>query len=79
MVTWWGVPIIMHYYFVTYNLFKLFLMHKISVYKYIYENGKREKKRNSQLAGPGGNFGPAERGAGGPLGPPAGDGVGTTP
>jgi hypothetical protein len=25
-------------------------------------NGKRKKKRNSQLAGPGGNFGPAERG-----------------
>jgi hypothetical protein len=24
-------------------------------------NGKRKKKRNSQLAGPGGDFGPAER------------------
>jgi hypothetical protein len=64
---------------VPYNLFKLFLVHKISAYKYIYENGKRKKKRNSQLAEPGGNFGPAERGrargAGGPLGPPAGDGA----
>jgi hypothetical protein len=40
--------------FVPYNLFKLFLVHKISAYKYIYENGKRKKKRNSQLIGPGG-------------------------
>jgi hypothetical protein len=39
-------------------------VHKISVYKYIYENGKRKKKRDSQLAGPEGNFGPASAGAG---------------
>jgi hypothetical protein len=33
--------------FVPYNLFKLFLVHKISSYKYIYENGKKkwEKKK----------------------------------
>jgi hypothetical protein len=56
---------------VPYNLFKLFLVHKISAYIYIYiyiymkmgkRNGKRKKKRNSQLAGPGGDFGTAERG-----------------
>jgi hypothetical protein len=48
--------------FVPYNLFKLFLVHKISTYKYIYiyiyENGKKKwekkKKRNFLLAGPGG-------------------------
>jgi hypothetical protein len=43
---------------VPYNLFGLFLVHKISAYKYIYEmgkrNGKRKRKREFQLAGPGG-------------------------
>jgi hypothetical protein len=44
---------------VPYNLFKLFLVHKISAYKYIYiyENGKnkweKKKKREFLLAGPG--------------------------
>jgi hypothetical protein len=52
--------------FVPYNLFKLFLVHKISIYKYIYENRKKKwekgkKKGNSQLAGPGG-FWPSEHG-----------------
>jgi hypothetical protein len=53
---------------VPYNLFKLFLVHKLSVneYTYIHENrkknGKRKKKRDSHLAGPVGDFGPAERG-----------------
>jgi hypothetical protein len=51
---------------VPYNLFKLFLVHKISAYKYTYENEKnkweKEKKRNSRLTGPGGNFGPVGRG-----------------
>jgi hypothetical protein len=51
--------------FVPYNLFRLFLVHKISIYEYIYmkigkRNGKRKKKRNSQLTGPGG-FWPSER------------------
>jgi hypothetical protein len=61
---------------VPYNLFKLFLVHKKSAYKYIYENWKNkwEKEFSASLAG--GNFGPAERrrarGAGGPLGPLAG-------
>jgi hypothetical protein len=32
MVTWWGVPFIRHYYFVPYNLFRLLLVHKISIY-----------------------------------------------
>jgi hypothetical protein len=45
--------------FVPYNLSRLFLVHKISAYKYIYmkmgkRNGKRKRKRNFQLAGPGG-------------------------
>jgi hypothetical protein len=46
--------------FVPYNLFRLFLVHKISIYEYIYiymkigkRKGKRKKKRNSQLTGPG--------------------------
>jgi hypothetical protein len=46
---------------VPYNLFKLFLVHKISAYNYICGNGKRKKKRDFLLAGPGGVFGPAER------------------
>jgi hypothetical protein len=46
MVTWWGVLIIII--FVPYNLFKLFLVHKISVYKYIYENGKKNWKKEKR-------------------------------
>jgi hypothetical protein len=47
-------------------------------------NGKRKKKRGFLLTGPGGNFGPVECGrahtqAGGPVGPPAGDGAGMAP
>jgi hypothetical protein len=51
---------------VPYSLFKLFLVHKISVYNYIYENGKKKwekkKRREFLLAGPGGrDFGPPGR------------------
>jgi hypothetical protein len=65
--------------FVPYNLFRLFLVHKISIYVYIYmkigkRNGKRKNKRNSLLTRPRrGDFGPASAGArarvGGPAGP----------
>jgi hypothetical protein len=45
---------------VPYSLFKLFLVHKISVYNYIYENGKKKwekkKRREFLLAGPGGEI-----------------------
>jgi hypothetical protein len=71
--------------FVPYNLFKLFLVHKISAYKYICEkgkrNGKRKKKRNSRLTGPGGisawsGAGVRRRGQMGPYDPRgAGDGA----
>jgi hypothetical protein len=67
MVTWWGVPIVRHYYFMHYNLFRLFLVHKISIYIHIYKNRKRKRKKKKekgfpQLAGRGGGgFGPAER------------------
>jgi hypothetical protein len=50
--------------FVPYNLFRLFLVHKISAYKYIYENGEKkwEKKKRKEFpaswAGGGGDFGP---------------------
>jgi hypothetical protein len=51
--------------FVPYNLFKLFLVHKISAYNSIYENGKKKwekkKERVFLLAGPGGDFGPPRR------------------
>jgi hypothetical protein len=47
--------------FVPYSLFKLFLVHKISAYNYIYENGKKKKRREFLLAGPGGDFGPPGR------------------
>ena len=46
------------------NLFKLFLVHKISAYKYIWENGKKkwEKKKKKDFlslwAGGGGDFRP---------------------
>jgi hypothetical protein len=43
---------------VPYNLFGLFLVHKILAYRYIYENGKKKRRRNFQLAGPGGGFRP---------------------
>jgi hypothetical protein len=46
---------------VPYNLFKLFLVHKISAYKYICENGKKkwEKKKENdfQVNRAGGDFG----------------------
>ena len=68
-----------------YKLFKLFLVHKISAYNYICENGKRngkrKKKRNSRLTGPGGilawsGAGARDRGQLGPDGPRgAGDGA----
>jgi hypothetical protein len=34
--------------FVPYDLFKLFLVHKISIYKYIYENGKKKWKKEKE-------------------------------
>jgi hypothetical protein len=46
------VPSFKYYYFVPYNLFRLFLVHKISIYAFLYENRKRKRgkekgKRNS--------------------------------
>jgi hypothetical protein len=46
---------------VPYNLFRLFLVHKISIYAYIYmkigkRNGKRKKKRNFPANSVGGDF-----------------------
>jgi hypothetical protein len=54
---------------VPYNLFKLFLVHKISIYKYIYEirkkKWKKEKEREfSANWAEGEDFGPASAGAG---------------
>jgi hypothetical protein len=61
-----------YYYFVPYNLFRLFLVHKMSIYAYVYgnrkiemEKGKGKKKRNFPANWAGGNFGPA-RGRAGP-------------
>jgi hypothetical protein len=58
---------------VPYNLFKLFLVHKISAYKYIYENGKtkweKEKEKGFQANWAGGDFGPAGCAASWPIGP----------
>jgi hypothetical protein len=50
---------------VSYNLFRLFLVHKISIYAFIYENRKikmekRKKEKGSRLAGSRGEFDPAE-------------------
>jgi hypothetical protein len=48
---------------VPYNLFKLFLVHKISAYKYIYENGKKkwekEKEKEFSASWAGGGFRPS--------------------
>jgi hypothetical protein len=33
---------------VPYNLFKLFLVHKISAYKYTYENGKKKRENKKE-------------------------------
>jgi hypothetical protein len=71
---------------VSYNLFRLFLVHKISIYAYVYENRKKKWKKEkrkgiSLLTGPGEDFGPAEACAraasrqAAQLGPPAGDGA----
>ena len=55
------MPSFKYYYFVSYKIFGLFLVHKILTYIHIYENRKREKKKekrkkikDSWLAGPGG-------------------------
>ena len=52
--------------FVPYNLFKLFLVHKISTYKYICENGKKkwekEKEKEFQVNRVRGDFGLVRRG-----------------
>jgi hypothetical protein len=70
---------------VPYNLFKLFLVHKISAYKYIYENGKKKwekkKERVFLLAGPGEilahlGVSACTDAVGGPLGPSAGETAG---
>jgi hypothetical protein len=37
-----------YYYFLPYNLFRLFLVHKISIYAFIYENRKRKKKKEKR-------------------------------
>jgi hypothetical protein len=50
---------------VPYNLFGLFLVHKISAYKYIYENGEKkwEKKKKKEIPASwaGGDFSPPRR------------------
>jgi hypothetical protein len=65
---------------VPYNLFKLFLVHKILAYNYICGNGKnkweKKKERDFLLAGPGGVFGPAERERGRRPSRPTKEGVG---
>jgi hypothetical protein len=75
--------------FVPYNLFKLFLVHKISIYEYIYGNRKKkwkkEKERNSELTGLGGFWPASARPRGHAAhsarqrGKRRGDGAGTAP
>jgi hypothetical protein len=65
--------------FVSYNLFKLFLVYKISTYKYICENGKKnwekEKEKEFQVNWAEGGIsawsgaGARRRGQMGPVGP----------
>jgi hypothetical protein len=58
--------------FVPYNLFRLFLVHKISIYVYIYENRKKkwkkEKEKEFHTNWAGGILAQRAR-AGGPVGP----------
>jgi hypothetical protein len=66
---------------VPYNLFRLFLVHKISIYAFIYENRKKEKDFLANWAE--GDFGPTGGArvatqAGGPARPASESGVGTT-
>jgi hypothetical protein len=57
MAAWWSVPSFKYYYFVPYNLFRLFLVHKISTYAFLYENRKRKRKKEFWIARPGGGGG----------------------
>jgi hypothetical protein len=47
MAAWWSVPCFKYYYFVPYNLFRLFLVHKISIYAFYMKIGKEKGKKNS--------------------------------
>jgi hypothetical protein len=72
MVTWWGVPIVRHYYFVPYNLFRLFLVYKISIYIHIKKEKKKEKRKGiSSASWARGEIRPSRARAGGPLSLPA--------
>jgi hypothetical protein len=75
---WWlgGVcQVFKYYYYVPYNLFGLFLVHKISIYAYVYENKKRNGKRKKKRVFPANWAGGISaqqrraRAAGGPAGP----------
>jgi hypothetical protein len=49
---------------VPYNLFRLFLVHKISIYAFIYNNRKIKRRKGKRVldSWARGDFGPAERG-----------------
>jgi hypothetical protein len=43
------VPSFKYYYFVPYNLFRLFLVHKISIYAFIYNNRKIKRRKGKRV------------------------------
>jgi hypothetical protein len=65
MVTLGGCHFLYLVILVPYNLFRLFLVHKISAYKYIYKNGEKKwekkKKKEFPASWAGGDFGPPGR------------------
>jgi hypothetical protein len=65
MVTLGGCHFLYLVILVPYNLFRLFLVHKISAYKYIYKNGEKKwekkKKKEFPASWAGGDFGPPRR------------------
>jgi hypothetical protein len=68
------VPSFKYHYLVPYKLFRLFLVHKISIYIYIckgIEKGEKEKGKGILVSWARGDFGQVERGRAAPrrMGP----------
>jgi hypothetical protein len=73
------MPSFKYYYFVPYKIFGLFLVHKISIYKHICENGKRKWEKEKERIRPSLGRARGAMRAGGLARPASGSGAGMAP